>query len=236
MTIQRLLIDHLPGGEFHGVTDPSIVLETKSVPKTNVTPERNFAVLDRLLSEKPNATYIALESLLLFSHNKTSTWLHSKSIEEREWLLQAARTITAVYRKNFRMWREEIEARRIEAMEKRERELQKKKARELKEKEDLTIKVQQIGLWTSIAEVHENLLLSTKKAKFDALKLQISFRKKVLNQTYHDKTVLQFSCNNQVFSIDQLTQNLFTLLSTTSILCQDGLDLDQIRSVLILSF
>ena len=226
LTIQRLLID-----EFHGVTDPSIVLETKSVPKTNVTPERNFAVLDRLLSEKPNATYIALESLLLFSHNKTSTWLHSKSIEEREWLLQAARTMTAVYRKKFRMWREEIEARRIEAMEKRERELQKKKARELKEKEDLTIKVQQIGLWTSIAEVHENLLLlSTKKAKFDALKLQISFRKKVLNQTYHDKTVLQFSCNHQVFSIHQLTQNLFTLLSTTSILCQDGLDLDQIRS------
>ena len=146
LTIQRLLIDHLPGGEFHGVTDPSIVLETESVPKTNVTPERNFAVLDRLLSEKPNATYIALESLLLFSHNKTATWLHSKSIEERERLLQAARTMTAVHRTNFRMRREEIEARRIEAMEKRERELQKKKARELKEKEDLTKKVQQIGL------------------------------------------------------------------------------------------
>ena len=81
-----------------------------------------------------------------FSHNKTATWLHSKSIEERERLLQAARTMTAVHRTNFRMRREEIEARRIEAMEKRERELQKKKARELKEKEDLTKKVQQIGL------------------------------------------------------------------------------------------
>ena len=78
--------------------------------------------------------------------------------------------------------------------------------------------------------MHENLLLlTTKKAKLDALKLQISFRKKVLNQTYHDKTVLQFSCNHQVFSIDQLTQNLFKLLSTTSVLCQDGLDLDQIN-------
>ena len=118
LTIKRLLIDHLPGGEFHGVTDPSIVLETESVPNTNVPPERNFAVLDRLLSEKPNATYIALESLLRFSHNKTATWLHSKSIEQRERLLQAARTMTAVHRKNFHMRREEIEARRIEAMEK----------------------------------------------------------------------------------------------------------------------
>lgn len=42
LTIQRLLLDHLPGGKFHDVTDPQIVAETKSVPKTNVTPERDF--------------------------------------------------------------------------------------------------------------------------------------------------------------------------------------------------
>ena len=73
-TMQKMLIDHLPGGEFYSITDPQAICETKSVPLTNATPERDFAVLDRLLSQKPNATYIALESLLLYSHNKTS-WL-----------------------------------------------------------------------------------------------------------------------------------------------------------------
>ena len=34
--IQRLLIDHLPGGEFNAITDLAVVAETKSVPKTNV--------------------------------------------------------------------------------------------------------------------------------------------------------------------------------------------------------
>ena len=66
LTLQRLVIDHLPGGVYNSVQDPQIVLETKSVPVTNVTPERDFAVLDRLMSQKPNASYIAIESLLLF--------------------------------------------------------------------------------------------------------------------------------------------------------------------------
>ena len=39
LTIQRLLIDHLPGGEFHAISNPTIVQETMSVPKTNVSPE-----------------------------------------------------------------------------------------------------------------------------------------------------------------------------------------------------
>lgn len=48
VTIQRLLIDHLPGGQYHGVTDPKIIQETISVPKTNVNPERDFAILKNL--------------------------------------------------------------------------------------------------------------------------------------------------------------------------------------------
>lgn len=54
-TTQRLLLDHLPGGEYNAVTDGSLITETASVPVTNVSPERDFAVLDRLLREKPNA-------------------------------------------------------------------------------------------------------------------------------------------------------------------------------------
>lgn len=52
-----------------------------------------------------------------------------------------------------------------------------------------------------------------KKAKKDALKLQISFRKKVLGQTSDDQTLFQFSHNRQVFTDTQLLQNLYKLLS-----------------------
>ncbi len=54
-TTQRLLLDHLPGGMYNSVTDPVVIGETASVPTTNVTPERDFAILDRMIREKPNA-------------------------------------------------------------------------------------------------------------------------------------------------------------------------------------
>ena len=46
-TVQRLLLDHSPGGEFHTVRDVAVIEETRSVPTTNVNPERDFAVLYR---------------------------------------------------------------------------------------------------------------------------------------------------------------------------------------------
>ena len=81
---RRLITDHLPDGIFHSVTDDKMIGETSSVPKTNVSPERDFAILDRLMSEKPNAIYIALEAVILYSHNKTSEWLDAKTSEEKE--------------------------------------------------------------------------------------------------------------------------------------------------------
>ena len=82
LLVSRLLEDHLPGGVFD---------ETKSVPNSNTVSERDFAKLDRFLMEKPNATTLALEGLILFSNNKTAQWLRDKSPEEREILFTKAR-------------------------------------------------------------------------------------------------------------------------------------------------
>lgn len=48
MTTQRLLIDHLPGG-IHNTwsTDAEMASALASVPVTILSPERDFAVLDR---------------------------------------------------------------------------------------------------------------------------------------------------------------------------------------------
>ena len=99
MTCQRLLVDHLPGGVYHSVTDPAIIQETASVPATNASPERDFAVLDRMLREKPNACLSALEAMVLYSHNKSAVWLDQQSHEQRQKLLQAARSLAPVIRK-----------------------------------------------------------------------------------------------------------------------------------------
>ena len=69
--LTRLLSDHLPGG-VHDNPCAQLQSETKSVPKTNVISERDFGQLDRLLCEKPNASTLSLEAMVLFSNNKTA--------------------------------------------------------------------------------------------------------------------------------------------------------------------
>ena len=56
--------------------------------------------------------------------------------------------------------------------------------------------------------------LKSAKAKRDALKLQLSFRKKVLEQHYDDKSVFVFSHNKKPHSHSQLLSNLLKLLPT----------------------
>ena len=172
--------------------------------------QKETAILDKLMSQKPNASYIALESIILFSQNKTSEWLSSKSPEEKQRLLQAARKLTKVHRNNFKKRQEEIESKRLEAMLQKERENLKKKEKDLKEN-DLTLKVQKYGLWTSGIQVKQQLSqIKSKEAKVDALKVQLNFRKEVLGQ-HHEKQIFQFSQNGRPFSVDELTENLCRL-------------------------
>ena len=55
-----MLTDHLPDGNYSD-TDKEI---QASVPKTNVVSERDFAMLDRLMRLKPNATLVAIEAVI----------------------------------------------------------------------------------------------------------------------------------------------------------------------------
>ena len=221
VTTQRLLIDHLPGGIHHNVTDETTIEETRSVPTTNVSPERDFAVLDRLLREKPNAHYIALEAMILFAHNKTSLWMNKLSSDERSKLLEAARTLAPSFKEKFKTRRQELLQRREEDLEKRERNNARKRLKTLKEKESLTKEIQVHGLWTSRTEVDDGLkLLANQTKKKNILKLQISFRHKVLGQTHHNKDVFKFSCQRRQHSVNQLKENLLQLIENGEDSCQ----------------
>ena len=47
--------------------------------------ERDFGrKLDRFLREKPNASTLSLEAMIMFTNNKTASWLNTKTLKERE--------------------------------------------------------------------------------------------------------------------------------------------------------
>ena len=217
VTTQRLLLDHLPGGKYHwshSVIDTRMVQETATVPTTNVAPERDFAVLDRLIREKPNACLIALESMILYAHNKTSYWLEQQTCEDREKLMQAARTLAPSFKAKFKARRQEIEAEHELALAKKQDSIVRKHLKVVQEKEKLTKEIEVVGLWMSRVEVDSSLVGFMKKAeKIKALKLQINFRHKVLAQQHADNSVFKFSHNRKQHSVEKLKQNLYQLLS-----------------------
>lgn len=88
---KRMLADHLEGGKYDISAHPQEQLETQSVQKTNVGPERNFGMLDRLMVEKPRATSIVLEGIVLFNKNQTGSWRYNFPTDKKELAMQVAK-------------------------------------------------------------------------------------------------------------------------------------------------
>ena len=105
--LTRLVCEHLPDGKYDA-TNVSLVAETKSVPKTNTISERDFAQLDRFLREKPNASILSLEALILFCNNKTASWLNDKSPAERCELLHKARSSSSGLKRQYQVRRKKL--------------------------------------------------------------------------------------------------------------------------------
>ena len=210
---QRMLKDHLPGGKWEKVNDTTSRMETQSVSKTNTVSERDFAKFNRLLREKPHASTLALEAHILFSSNRTAEWLQEKNASEREILLQKARRLAPTHKKQFKMRLTEIHDQRRQALEKREEERRRREQKILLEKERLTNEIVVTGLWQTPDQVEGELSkLRTEKAKKDALKSQLKFRKTVLQQEYPDKGVYNFSKGRVQYSSKTLRENLLHLV------------------------
>ena len=216
LTTERMLIDHLPGGKFHhDSADSRLTEETASVPTTNIAPERDFAVLDRMLREKPNASTAALEAMILFSHNKTTQWLHEQGDCDKQRLFKIARTNALSLWEKFKLRTLQIQRQREESLVQKQKAIAPKQARLVQEKEKLTKEIEPVGLWLTRADVTRGLKNLKKKTEVTCLlKLQINFRHKVLGQTHPDGTVFRFSQGGKKFTNEQLQDNLYKLLAT----------------------
>ena len=208
---EHMLVDHLPGG-IHDIDTAEYREETKSVPKTNTISERDFALLDRFIRERPNSTTIAIESLVLFSNNKTRKWLEKKSDSEKAKLFQAARKLGPKFKQKYKIRKEEIQKHRRNIMEERERERLNKKKKEEKRRKDLVDEIMMIGLWQSADEVEKELSkVKSAGQKIKRLKTQINFRKHVLLQEHSNKHLFKFSRNGKPFTAFELQSNLCEL-------------------------
>ena len=219
--LTRLVSDHLPGGVYDNPS-AQLEVETGSAPNTNVISERDFAKLDRLLREKPNASTLTLEAMVLFSNNKTAQWLNSKPQAEVKVLLQKARKVAPEFKQLYKDRRKQMLEGRAQLLQAKQHALQAAQEKSLRWKEQLTKEILHYGLWQTHGDVENGLAkLKSKSAKLKALKAQINFRKQVLQQKYPDKNVFMFSKNRRQFSVDELATNLRKLISDMAPVPQD---------------
>ena len=151
--------------------------------------------------------------MIMFSNNKTSAWLAQKSSEEVEALLKNARSKSSELKKLYHLRTEAVMKKREEILRQKQLTLEKKKRDIAVMKEKLTMEIMVYGLWQTQQDIEEGLSkLRSKTAKLQALKVQINFRKKVLEQIHHDKTVFFTTQKGKPLPIETLVENLMKLL------------------------
>ena len=212
----RLLADHLEGGWFASPA-PEVSQLSQSVPKTNRLSEKDFAQLDFHMRDKPNASLVALEGIILFVNNKTGDWLRGKSEKERDSLFEAARKGSATHRALCKQRSAAIvDARAKQLMEKAEKQ-RKKEAAKLKEKEDLTHSISQQGFWQDLDTARAKLSTALAvKDKVQLIKTHIKSRKIVLGQLHDNKVLFQWSRGNHQLTWVELLEHLGILMSPNS--------------------
>ena len=217
LLLSRLVCDHLQGGVLDEPSTP-FKKQTKSVPKTNTLSERDFAKLDRFLREKPNASTLSLEAIVLFTNNKTAKWLTSKAPDEVTQLFQKARTKGPEFKRLYRDRREQMLQERSKMLLAKQQALFESQQKKVRQKERITQEVMNYGLWQTKDDVTKALSkLKSDTAKVKAIKSQLDFRKHVLEQKYPEKEVYFITKNHKKLSVDELVANLCKLLTGASL-------------------
>ncbi|KAI8509787.1 hypothetical protein Bbelb_122150 [Branchiostoma belcheri] len=209
---ERMLKDYLPGGIFHNPTEAQRE-EMATCPTNNTGLERTFAHLDRDVRFSPNATTLTRESKIMFRLNRTGQYLDTIPMEEKHTVFKEARKAARTDRKLHQEEQKQLKQHRQELLHARIQKKTLKKAVKEAALEALKSTVKQLGLWDSAEQIEAGLLkLVTKKSRMLALKQQIKFRKEVLGDRVHNKSLFQFSKGGKALKENDLKQNLLILV------------------------
>jgi hypothetical protein len=218
--VSRQLGDYFPGGKFNIDSSPNFekLKETSvNVSTTNIVSERDFANLDRLRREKPNANTIALEGMILFTNNKTLHWLDNLDAEKKSTVLKMARENAPKMLQNYKEQKQIIQQKHIEILQKKKDEASLIKQR----KNNEIIKIKQDidtygGQWLVEKDIERALKNLSMSQKVEAIKSQIKYQKVVLKKNPEDKNLLKFSTEGNKLTFNQLLSN-FRILANISI-------------------
>ena len=179
--LQRQLTDFLPGGVYGGDVPEHVQRLLKTCPLTNLTGERLFDDLDYSMVKRKTAPTFLHSTISMWKHNRTSTFLSSKSPKARRKLIDSAK-------KNGKKLKQKHKAKVKETREAVKRKIEQiehdKAEKELKDKDRqaalLTDLLDQGGLCHSKEDLDS---LMAGRQSLQKLKVEMRFRKYYMNAT-----------------------------------------------------
>ena len=222
---ERMLFDHTEKGKY-GKENLQLREETQSVATTNVDPERDFGMLDRLMKLKPKALDLAYEGNIMYVRNKTSEWRDKLSEEKLDKALDFAKKSKskqkAIYFQNKKIILEKKTMKLKQGMEEKE----KKQKRDAEEKERLLRELDNFGGLWGIDMVDTKLSnFSSDKEKRIALKIQLNFRQKVIGVKC-GKRFFTLSSGGKIKPISEIRDNLIHVIKWNLNLQPESANLD----------
>ena len=133
------------------------------------------AQLDRLLREKPNASVLSLEPMILFSNNKTAKLLNEKSSAERAELIKKARACVPEFKCQYQARKKKLLEEWANLLQAKQAALVRLQEKKSTREENLTQAMMVYGLWQTEQQVKERLMKPNSKTnKLQALEAQLT--------------------------------------------------------------
>lgn len=216
LILQRQCKDQLPGGKYW---DPSPEMEGayKNVPSTNMIGERDFAQLDLLIRKKPSARITTLETIIMWTNNKTPEWLDSLTQEQRSQYMTAARQCSDDVLAKYVERKKKIKEKKWENLQKSH---QKKKELEEKKMKSTATLVNEVvelgGVWTTEHQILDKVS-ALEKSKTDEqmrriIYTQLCFMQKVL-KCQGPKELFQLTHQGKPYSKQEMTTHLVNVVA-----------------------
>ena len=217
IVLERQCADQLPGGKYASPSEKEL-LQASSVPTSNIISEREFALFDVLLKQKPGARTSSLEALIMWSNNKPAEWLYSLPEEERASYQKESRKMADKIREKSKQRTAEILQTRKEKLEVEKHKKAAERKKKTEKKIALTLKIEKCGgLWHTKKDISQNLNKLDEQAKIEVLYTQLKYHHIVLLSFAPESYYFQKSRSEKGrkidFTSDPMEKHLLKIIS-----------------------
>ena len=157
-------------------------MSSQNVPITNKASESEFAILDLLIRNKPNASVQAIQALTMWARNGTSEWLNNLSAEKRSEIVDSARSNVMAMKAKYKSRQLKLTEQRHQKLLRKQNLKQQVEAKSNEKKIEAVNNLQELNVraWITVDEAEQRVLEISELKRGAVILAQIEFYRYVM--------------------------------------------------------